>query len=121
MSQPRDPASAGRRFYDRQLGYLHAGDVDGLIANQYRDDASLISPDRVISGAEALRTYFRGYLEALGPFTVDSLDVFSETADAVLFEATVTTQNIGRARVYDAFSLRDGKIQHHFTGVIQRL
>jgi SnoaL-like domain len=121
MSQPDHPVSDGRRFYDRQLGYLHAGDVDGLIRNQYREDASLISPDRVITGADALRSYFRGYLEALGPFTVDALDVFSETADAILFEATVTTQNVGRARVYDAFSLRDGKIQHHFTGVIQRL
>jgi ketosteroid isomerase-like protein len=113
--------SPGRRFYQRQLALLHAGDIDGLIADQYCEDAVLISPERVVQGADALRTYFRGYLDSLGQFSVDSLDAFREAENAILFEATVTTEKGGRARVYDAFSLRDGKIAHHFTGVIQRL
>lgn len=118
---PGSGDSFGRRFYERQLAYLHARDVEGLIANHYREDAILLSPDVVIQGADALRSYFRAYLDRLGNFQVDRLDIFQEAEDAILFEATVTAERVGRARVYDAFSLREGKIQHHFTGVIQRL
>jgi hypothetical protein len=111
--------SPGRRFYDRQIALLQARDVDRLIAEQYQPDAVLIAPERIVAGAEDLRTYFAGYLEQLGPFRVDSVEAFQETSDAILFEAT-TTSNFGRVRVYDAFSLREGKIKHHFTGIIER-
>lgn len=29
----------GQQFYDEQLGYIYAGDVDGLIDNHYHEDA----------------------------------------------------------------------------------
>src|SRR5207249_3266606 len=80
-------------------------------------DAVLISFDVTIRGREALREYFRTYLERLGTLTVTSTDKFTETEDSIFFEATVAS-NLGTVRVYDAFVLRDGKISYHFAGAI---
>ena len=109
--------TAGRRFYQEQLDYLAAKDVDGLVANHYNDDAVLISFDVTVKGRAALREYFRAYLERLGTLTVTSTDKFTETEDSIFFEATVTS-DLGTVQVYDAFVLRDGKISYHFAGVI---
>ena len=110
-------SSPGRKFYEEHLGYLTAKDVEGLVANHYNDDAVFISFDVTVKGREALRDYFRTYLERLGTLTVMSTDKFAETEDSILLEATVTS-NLGTVRVYDAFVLRDGKISYHFAGVI---
>lgn len=107
----------GRAFYDRQIAYLRAKDIDGLIDSHYAEDAELIGFDVVVKGRAALKAHFRRYMELLGTITIESTDKFRETEDAVFFEATVAT-NLGRARVYDAFVLRDGKATHHFTGVL---
>jgi hypothetical protein len=58
-----------------------------------------------------------GYLERLGTLKLKSTDKFTETDDSIFFEATIITQ-LGEARVYDVFMLRDGKATHHFTGLI---
>lgn len=113
-------STPGWTFYQRQLDYLRAKNVDGLIEAHYDDDAVLISFDRTVRGHDALKDHFRGYLEMLGDLVVESTDKFTETDDAIFLEATVTS-NLGGARVYDAFVLRDGKISHHFTGVIGSL
>jgi hypothetical protein len=105
-----------RQLYEAQLRYLQAGDVDGLIDNQYTDDALLVSFDNQIRGNAALKEYFRGYLQVLGTIEVLSTDRFVETDDTVFFEATMKT-NLGQARVFDAWVLRDDKISYHFTGV----
>jgi hypothetical protein len=110
-------SSHGKKFYEEQLGYLTPKDVDGLVANHYNDDAVLISFAVTVKGREALRDYFRTYLERLGTLAVTSTDQFVETEDSILLEATVTS-NLGTVRVYDAFVLRDGKISYHFAGVI---
>ena len=107
----------GRELYDRQIKFLVDKDVDGLIDTNYAPDAELVSFQAVVKGREALRTYFRGYLEMLGDIVVESTDKFTESDDAVFFEATVSSA-LGRARVYDAWVLRDGQITHHFTGVM---
>jgi ketosteroid isomerase-like protein len=109
--------SAGRQFYERQLAYLRANDVDGLIDQHYHDDAVLIRFDLTVRGRGALKTYFRAYLQQLDCLELISTDHFTETGDAVFLEATMKTA-LGTARVYDAFVLRDGKITHHFAGVI---
>ena len=70
----------------------------------------------MVKGRDALKTYFHGYIEMLGDIVVESTDKFAETDDAIFFEATVSSK-LGRARVYDAWTLRDGLITHHFTGV----
>ena len=108
--------SPKRQFYEAQIRYLVAGDVEGLIDNQYTEDATLVSFDNQIHGNAALKEYFKGYLEMLGKLEVVSTDKFVETDDSLFFEATVNT-NFGQAKVFDAWVLRDGKISHHFTGV----
>jgi hypothetical protein len=108
--------TAKRRLYEAQIRYLQAGDVDGLIDNQYTDDATLVSFDNQIKGNAALKEYFRGYLQMLGTLDVLSTDKFVETDDSLFFQATVKT-SLGEARVYDAWVLRGDKISHHFTGV----
>lgn len=112
--------SPGRELYDRQIRFLLAKDVDGLIETNYTADATLVSFANVVKGEQALKEYFQGYLEMLGDLVVESTDRFVETEDAVFFEATVRSA-LGRARVYDAFALRDGKVAIHFTGVMDPL
>ena len=108
--------SPKRRLYDAQIEYLVAGDVEGLIDNNYTDDAQLVSFTNQIKGNAALKEYFKGYLQMLGKLEVLSTDKFVETDDSLFFEATVNT-SMGQAVVFDAWVLRDGKISHHFTGV----
>ena len=108
---------SGRQFYERQLAYLQAGDVDELIDQHYHDDAALITFDVTVRGRDALKEYFRRYLQQLGQLEALSTDNFTETGDAIFLEATIRTA-LGVARVYDAFVLREGKIAYHFAGVI---
>jgi hypothetical protein len=103
-------------FYYRQIEFLANKDVEGLIANQYNDDADLLSFTNHIVGAPALVTYFKGYIAQLGYIKLLSTDQYTETDDAMFFEAAVETAG-GIANVYDVFTLRDGKISHHFTGL----
>lgn len=107
----------GREFYDRQIEYLRSRDVDGLVAQQYRPDATLVGFEFTRRGSDELRAHFHDYLERLGRIELLSTDQFTETDDAIFFEATVRT-DLGEARVYDVFVLEDGKASHHFTGVI---
>ncbi len=109
--------SPKRQFYDAQIRYLQAGDVEGLIDNQYTQDATLISFDNQIVGNAALKEYFAGYLKMLGSLEVISTDKFVETDDSLFFQATVKT-GLGQAVVFDAWVLRGGKISHHFTGIM---
>lgn len=115
-AETRRPA-AGRQFYERQLAYLQAGDVDGLIAQHYHDDALLVTFETAVRGRDALTAYFRRYVQQLGHLEVVSTDNFTETGDAIFLEATVTSA-LGTARVYDALVLREGKISYHFAGVM---
>ncbi len=106
----------GRAFYERQIAALEAGDINAIPA-QYHPDASMVGFDFVVMGHVAIKEYFEGYLERLGTLKLKSTDKFTETADAIFFEATITS-NLGEAKVYDVFMLRDGKATHHFSGVI---
>lgn len=112
-----DPTEAARAFVDEQVRLLKRGEVEVLLARHYHSDAVLVTQRTAVRGHDALRGYFIDYLAALGDFAVDSLDLLSATDDAFLFEATVRSA-LGRARVYDAFVLRDGRATHHFAGVI---
>lgn len=108
----------GRAFYDRQVAFLEAGDVEGLIHTQYAVDAELVGFDLKVTGTDALIKHFHGYLEHLGGLKVLSTDKFMETDDAIMFEATVKV-GAGVARVYDSFVLlKNGKAAYHFTGLL---
>ena len=107
----------GREFYERQIQYLLDRDTDTMIDEHYNEDAKLVSHDNVIQGRDDLKQYFKGYVEMLGNLEVLSTDKFTDTGDAIMFEATVNS-NFGQVRVYDAFVMNDGKIDYHFTGVM---
>ncbi len=106
----------GKAFYQRQIAALEAHDIDRLMM-QYHADATIVGFDFVVEGQTAIRKHLAGYLERLGTLKLQSTDKFTETRDAIFLEATVTS-NLGEAKVYDVFLLRDGKATHHFTGVI---
>ena len=106
----------GQKFYNDQIAYLEANDVDGLINNHYDKDAQLIGFDYVVKGHDALRNQFRDYLNFLGKLELKETEHFIETNDTIFFEATIATDQ-GDLRVYDAWVLKNGKILIHFTGV----
>ena len=109
--------SPGKAFYDRQVRFLEANDVKGLIASQYASDAELIGFDLHVKGTQALITHFTAYLANLGSIKLISTDKFMETDDAIMFEATIKV-TAGVARVYDCFVLKNGKAINHFTGML---
>lgn len=111
------PTYKYREFYERQIEFLVNNDPEGLIANQYNDDAQLLSFSNKITGAEALVPYFREYIKGLGYIKMLSTDKYTEGDDSIFFEATVETAG-GIARVYDVFQLENGKISRHFTGLL---
>lgn len=106
----------GQAFYGRQIAALEARDVDALLT-QYHPDATMVGFDFTVRGHAAIRKHLEGYLERLGTLKLKSTDKFTETEDAIFFEATITSQ-LGEARVYDVFLLQVGKATHHFSGLI---
>ena len=112
-----DTESADFKWYLRHVQFFKDKDVDGLLASDYTDDASLMSYDFALQGKAALKVAFTQYLEMIGDFTLDSTEVFHKVDDKVILEATLTTKNAGIRKVWDVFLLRDGKISHHFTGL----
>jgi hypothetical protein len=105
-----------REFYERQLAYLSAGDAEGLVEHHYHANASLITFDRVTTGHDALLPLFEAYIRQMGFFQVRT-DKYQATEDSIFVEATLTSK-AGTSRVYDVFVLREGKISHHFAGVM---
>lgn len=110
-------STPGRQFYDRQVACLEAGDIPRLIAEQYHADATLVGFDTTVQGHAALFAHFTNYMAQVGQIKLKSTDRFTETDDAIFFEATILTAH-GEARVYNVFMLKDNKATHHFTGLI---
>jgi len=106
----------GKQFYQRQVQCLITKDVDRLVDENYQDDAVLTSASSTVRGKLALKKHFHNYLDRVTIKEVKSTDVFVETEDTILFEATIET-NYGISKVYDAIVLQDGKVAYHFTGV----
>jgi hypothetical protein len=106
-----------RAFYDKQLAILADKDHVRLIDEQYTVDAQLLSYTNHVVGADALKEYFKGYIEHLGYIKLLSTDKYAEGSDCVMFEAHIETAG-GVAQVYDVWMMRDGKISHHFSGLI---
>jgi hypothetical protein len=106
----------GKQIYQRQVEYLIAKDVDRLVDENYHDDAVLTSADSTVRGKSELKKHFHRFLNQVTIKEVKSTDVFVETEDTILFEATIET-NFGISKVYDAFVLHAGKVAYHFTGV----
>jgi uncharacterized membrane protein len=107
---------SGRAFYQRQISALETRDTASLLT-QYHLDATIAGFDFTVKGHDAIRKHFDAYLTHLGMLKLKNTEKFAEIEDAIFFEATMIT-NLGEARVYNVFLLRDGKATHHFTGII---
>lgn len=114
-----DEQVSGHKFYQRQIDALEIHDTASLLM-QYHPDATIAGFDFMVKGHDAIRKHFDEYLNHLGMLKLKSTDKFAETEDAIFFEATMIT-NLGEARVYNLFLLRDGKATHHFTNIISLL
>jgi hypothetical protein len=106
----------GKRFYENQVRCLIAGDANRLVDENYWPDATVQSHEWTVTGHDALRVHFANYMNAVKIIEVVSTENFSETANSVCFEATIRS-SLGVVRVYDVMTMRDGKIEYHFTGV----
>ena len=75
-----------------------------------------MSYDFRLQGREALKAAFTQYLGLVGDFTFTT-EVFHVTPTEVILEATLQTQNAGVRKVWDVFTMQNGKITRHFTGL----
>ncbi|MCH2082476.1 MAG: (2Fe-2S)-binding protein [Saprospiraceae bacterium] len=110
--------SKHKKMYEERVRLLMAGDVDKLVEEHYNDDAIVMAFDFVVQGKENLKEHFKNFVKWVSIKEVISTDKFVETENAFFYEATAVT-NYGEGRVYDAYYLKNGKIQHHFTGLIE--
>jgi hypothetical protein len=115
-------AAPGRQFFDEHMAYIYAGNIDGMIDDQYREDAVLISPfdlldtppPHIIRGRAALKAFFHKYIAWQGAINVESLYDFVETEDAISFQA-VFTSHTGKWVVGDAWYMKEKQIAYHFS------
>ena len=112
----------GRKFFDEHMAYLGKNDVDGMIDDQYTQDAVLISPFDVletkpphtIRGNQALKAFFHTYLDWQGSINVESVYDFVETDNSIFFQAVFTSKT-GKWVVGDAWHMTGGKIDTHYS------
>jgi hypothetical protein len=107
-----------KQMYENRVKLLIAGDVERLVEEHYNEDAVLVSFEFTVKGHQALKAHFKNFIKWVKIKEVLSTDQFTETENSFFYEATAVT-NYGVGRVYDAYHLRDGKIEYHFTGVIR--
>jgi hypothetical protein len=110
--------SPRKQMYENRVKLLIAGDVERLVEEHYNEDAVLVSFEFTVKGHQALKAHFKNFIKWVKIKEVLSTDQFTETENSFFYEATAVT-NYGVGRVYDAYHLRDGKIEYHFTGVIR--
>lgn len=109
----------GRAFLDRRIELITSGQFDAMVDEGYNDNAVLVGFDGQVTGKEALKAHFGTHLGALGAIQLKSVDKVAEAADAIFAELTVVTAAYGEVTSYEAFVLRDGKADYHFTLVKQ--
>ena len=112
----------GRKFFDEHMAYIYANDIDGMIDNQYTEDAVLFSPfdvmptppPHVVRGRAALKEFFHTYVNWQGGIEVESLYDFCETEDSIFFQAIFTSRT-GKWVVGDAWYMVNGQIDKHYS------
>ncbi len=104
------------------MAYIGNKDIDGMIDNQYTQDAVLISPfdfldtppPHIVRGNQALKDFFHNYVDWQGSINVESLYDFAETDNSIFFQAIFTSKT-GRWVVGDAWHMTGGKIDTHYS------
>lgn len=111
-----DTESPAYKWYIRHVQWFQDKDIDGLLKSDYAEGALLMSYDFRVQGHEGLKYAFTQYLGLVGDFTFTT-EVFHATDTEVVLEATLQTTGAGVRKVWDVFTLENGKITRHFTGL----
>jgi ketosteroid isomerase-like protein len=114
------------KMYREHIQYLLDKDIEGILKNQYTEDALLISSFQkkplYYKGYEQLKEHFQGILAIEGLET--EIAFWAETEDPqtlMIVEAITmrTSEGESKMRFADSWVLRDGKIAIHFAGMTQ--
>ena len=114
------------KMYAEHIQYLLDKDIEGILKNQYTEDALLISSFQkkplYYKGHEQLKEHFQGILAIEGLET--EIAFWAETEDPqtlMIVEAITmrTAQGESKMRFADIWVLREGKIAIHFAGMTQ--
>jgi len=106
--------SFGEDFFKKHIEYVSKGDIDGLIANNYHEEAEMVTFDFVLKGKEQIKKYLKeDSPKETGQVLGMDLDYFVATDDTILFKASVRTEKFGTIKADDALYLKDGKIFRH--------
>lgn len=114
------------QMYAEHIQYLLDKDIEGILKNQYTEDALLISSFQkkplYYKGHEQLKEHFQGILAIEGLET--EIAFWAETEDPqtlMIVEAITmrTAEGESKMRFADSWVLREGKIAIHFAGMTQ--
>ena len=114
-----DFLKAAQEFQSKQIGYLVNGDVDGLVAACYTDDARLHSFQFRAQGHAAIKDVLKLYLERLSTLGTRTIDKFAAGQQYIWLELTVENPTGEPVKVYELKFLRDGKIYLQLYGFRQ--
>lgn len=104
----------GRDFYNEQLAYMNAGDIDGLLREHYHEDVELVTFEFVLKGKDAIKKYLTVDSPAMmGQVLGLSTHHFAESDDVIMYVSEVNSEKMGYFQARDAYYLKDGKIFRH--------
>ena len=106
-------AGKGKDFYKEQLSFLGNGDIEGMLAEHYHNDAVMVTFDGIRTGKDELRQYFINTLDSMGEITELSTQYFEETEDVIIFKSRIKDSKRGTVYADNALYFRDGKIFRH--------
>jgi hypothetical protein len=101
-------------FYNRHLEYLQRGDIDGLLRDQYHDDAEMVTFDATLQGKEAIKRHVME-VESARTGTVYGAEraFFAASDDCVLLTEKIHSEKLGTHIARVVFYFRDGKVYRH--------
>jgi myosin-crossreactive antigen len=111
----------GHKFFNEHMAYIYGNKIDEMIDDQYAQDGIPSSsfnvlptpPPHVIRGNQALKKFFRTYIDWQGSINLEEVTNFAETEKSLFFQEGFTSKT-GRWAVGDAWHMRDGKIEVHY-------
>lgn len=105
----------GKVLFDRQLRYYAEDDIEGLLENNYTEDARLVMFDYQVHGRDQLRQHFKGFKEIAGKVNFKEVEKFVENGNTMLIQVSAETEKLGTMVFIDAFVLQGGKISNQFS------
>ncbi|QIP13203.1 nuclear transport factor 2 family protein [Spirosoma aureum] len=114
-----DHLKAAQEFQSKQIDYLVKGDVDGLVAACYTDDARLHGFQFRAQGRAAIKDVLTLYLQRLSTLGARTIDKFAAGKNYIWLELTIENPAGEPVKVYEVKFLRDGQIYLQLYGLRQ--